>query len=69
MAWEKKASLGNAKVSSITSRQGEFGGGDININSPITIHQQPGQDAEELAAIVAMRIGEVVAARKASQIM
>jgi len=41
----------------------------MEVTNNITIHQQPGQDAEELAAIVAMRIGEVVAARKASQIM
>ena len=39
----------------------------INVSAPITIHQQPGQDAEELASMVAMKIGEAVAqARSAS---
>lgn len=42
------------------------GGGPVNVNSPITIHQQPGQNAEELAAIVAMKIGDAVAEAKAS---
>jgi hypothetical protein len=37
------------------------------VTNHISIVQQPGQDAEELAAIVAMRIGEAVAeARSAS---
>jgi hypothetical protein len=68
MAWEQKATLGNVSVASITARQGEFGGsGEININAPISITQQPGQDADELASIVALRIGEAVAqARSAS---
>lgn len=34
----------------------------------ITIVQQPGQDAEELAAIVAMKIGEAVAERRSASI-
>jgi hypothetical protein len=39
----------------------------ISVSAPITIHQQPGQDAEELASMVAMKIGEAVAqARSAS---
>jgi hypothetical protein len=67
--WENKATLGNVKVSSITARQGEFGNGaSVSINAPITIHQQPGQDSEELAAIVAMKIGDAVAQARASSI-
>jgi type II secretory pathway component PulM len=42
-------------------------GGSGHVTNHISIVQQPGQDAEELAAIVAMRIGEAVAeARSAS---
>jgi hypothetical protein len=68
LAWEKKASLGNVKLSSITSRQGEFNsGGDINITAPITINQQPGQDAEALASMVAIKLSEAInQARSAS---
>jgi hypothetical protein len=41
--------------------------GSSHVTNHISIVQQPGQDAEELAAIVAMRIGEAVAeARSAS---
>jgi hypothetical protein len=34
---------------------------EINVNAPISITQQPGQSAEELASIVAILIGEAVA--------
>ena len=48
-------------------RTSSAGGAPINITSPITINQQPGQDADELASIVALKIGEAVAdARSAS---
>jgi hypothetical protein len=39
----------------------------IRVSAPITIHQQPGQDSDELASMVAMKIGDAVAqARSAS---
>ena len=57
------------RVGSITgnSREG-FGGGSVNVTAPITIHQQPHQDSEELASIVALRIGEAVAEARAASI-
>jgi hypothetical protein len=42
--------------------------GPINITSPITINQQPGQDADALATIVAMKIGEAVADARAASL-
>jgi hypothetical protein len=68
MSWERSMVPGSVKVGSVTSNSSEgFGGGPITINAPITIHQQPGQDADDLAAIVAMKIGEAVSqARSAS---
>jgi hypothetical protein len=50
--WEKKATMGNVKVSSITANSGEgFGGRSVNVGG-ITINQMPGQSSEELAAAV-----------------
>ena len=68
MNWEKSMVPSSVKVGSVTSNSSEgFGGGPITINAPITIHQQPGQDSDELASIVAMKLGEAVAqARSAS---
>jgi hypothetical protein len=40
----------------------------ISVSAPITIHQQPGQDAEELASMVAMKIGEAVADARAASV-
>jgi hypothetical protein len=48
-------------------RSSTSGTAPINITAPITINQQPGQDADELASIVALKIGDAVAqARSAS---
>lgn len=44
------------------------GGGPVTVNAPVTIHQQPGQDAEELASIVAIKIGEAVAQARSSSV-
>ena len=57
--WEKRATLGNVKVSSITARQGEFGGGGgATINGGINVSVQAGdvRNPQELAAIVANEI-------------
>ena len=51
-----------------TSNSVGAGTGDIAINSPITIYQQPGQSTDELASIVAVKIGEAVADARASSI-
>jgi hypothetical protein len=59
MAWERKMMPPSAKVASFTANTSE-GFGHSTINAPITIYQQPNQDPEELASMVAMRIGMVV---------
>jgi len=58
-AWERKVSPAFSKVSSITSNSSE-GFGSTTLNAPITIYQQPYQDSEELATLVAMRISMVI---------
>jgi len=66
-AWEKSMVSGSVKVGSVTGNSAEGFGGGTNVTNNITINQQPGQDANELAAIVAIKIGEAVAdARSAS---
>ena len=65
-AWENKATLGNVKVSSITSNSSEGMGGGVMVNAPITIHQQPGQNAEQLASIVAMELANAVRQARSS---
>ena len=47
---------------------GSMASAPININAPITINQQPGQDADQLASIVALKIGEAVADARAASI-
>jgi hypothetical protein len=47
---------------------GSLAAAPININAPITINQQPGQDADQLASIVALKIGEAVADARAATI-
>jgi hypothetical protein len=66
--WEKSMTPSSVKVGSVTTNSSEgFGGGPITINAPVTIHQQPNQNAEDLAALVAIKIGEAVTqARSAS---
>lgn len=65
-AWENKATLGNVKVSSITSNSSEGMGGGVTVSAPITIHQQPGQNAEQLASIVAMELANAVRQARSS---
>lgn len=65
-AWENKATLGNVKVSSITSNSSEGMGGGVTVHAPITIHQQPGQNAEQLASIVAMELANAVRQARSS---
>jgi len=59
MAWERKMMPPSAKVASFTANTSE-GFGHSTINAPITIYQQPNQDSEEIASLVAMRIGMVI---------
>jgi hypothetical protein len=68
-AWENSMVKGSVKVGSVTANSGEgFGGGPVNVTNNISISQQPGQSADELAAIVAMKIGEAVADARAASI-
>jgi hypothetical protein len=65
--WERSMVTGSVRVASMTGNSREGFGGGSPVTNNITIHQQPGQDAEELASMVAMKIGEAVAqARSAS---
>jgi len=50
----------------VSSASGSYS--DVAINAPITINQQPGQNADELASIVAMKIGEAMADARASSL-
>jgi len=59
IAWEKKMMPSTARVSSVTTNSSE-GFGSYTLNSPITIYQQPGQDPEELANIVATRLNMAI---------
>jgi hypothetical protein len=66
MAWENKATLGNVKVSSITSNSSEGMGGGVTVNAPITINQQPGQNSEQLASLVAMELASAIRQARSS---
>lgn len=58
IAWERSMVPGSARVASVTTNSNEMLGGYVN--APITIYQQPGQDAEELATIVVTRLSMAV---------
>lgn len=64
--WERKATLGNVRVSSITSNSSEGFGGNMSVNAPITIHQQPGQSSEHLASLVAMELTNAIRQARSS---
>jgi hypothetical protein len=51
-SWERKMAPSNAQIRSITANSSEKFGGTINNHNQITINQQPGQNAEQLATIV-----------------
>ena len=59
-----------SRVTVPTQPYANQGGGptEITVNAPITITQQPGQSADELASIVALKIGEAVAEARAASI-
>jgi hypothetical protein len=59
IAWERKMMPTSARVSSVTTNSSE-GFGSYTLNSPITIYQQPGQDPEELANLVATRLSMAI---------
>lgn len=58
-AWERKMMPTSAKVASVTTNSSE-GFGSYTLHSPITIYQQPNQDSEELANMVAIRLSMAI---------
>jgi hypothetical protein len=68
--FERSMVPSSVRVGSITGNSAEgFGGGPTNVTNNITIQQQPGQDADQLAMIVAQKIGEAVADARAASIL
>ena len=59
-AWERKMIPTYLKVRTVTTNSGESGFGSASIHAPITIYQQPNQDSEQLASMVAIRIGMAI---------
>jgi hypothetical protein len=59
-AWEGKMAPSYASISTVTANSSEGFGGSTTLNAPITIYQQPNQDPEELASLVAMRLSMVI---------
>ena len=60
--WESMMAPKSPIVSSVRARANEMqgGGGTTTVNAPITINAQPGQDADELAAIVAQKLTQAI---------
>lgn len=58
--WEKKMAPSNSAIATVTTNSSERFGAQRTLNAPITIYQQPNQDPEELAAIVAMRLSMAI---------
>jgi hypothetical protein len=58
----------SVKVASITGNSAEGFGGQPSFTNNITIHQQPGQDADYLAAVVVQKMGEWVSDARSSSI-
>ena len=67
--FEKSMVPSSVKVGSITGNSAEGFGGSTSVTNNITIQQQPGQNADELAMIVAQKIGEAVADARAASIL
>jgi hypothetical protein len=68
MRYEKAMAPSGAKIASITANSSEGIGGTTTMNNHITITQQPGQDSEELAAVVLQYLGNWVSDARASSI-
>jgi hypothetical protein len=64
--WERSMVPGSVKVSSVTGNSAEgFGDTVVNVGG-VTVHAGNVQDADELASIVAIKIGEAVATARAA---
>jgi hypothetical protein len=59
--WESMMAGKNPIVGSVRAQSREMkGGGTMTVNAPITIHQQPGQDSDQLASLVAIKLTQAV---------
>jgi hypothetical protein len=59
--WESMMAGKNPIVGSVRAQANEMrGGGSMTVNAPITIHQQPGQDSDQLASLVAIKLTQAV---------
>jgi len=59
--WESMMAGKNPIVSSVRAQANEVrGGGTMTVNAPITINQQPGQDSDQLASLVAIKLTQAV---------
>lgn len=59
-AWEASMAPNEPIISSVRATASEVGRGSVTINAPITIYQQPGQDAEQVAKLAAIKIAMAV---------
>lgn len=66
--WERSMVSGSVRVGSVTGNSAEGFGTGANVVNNITINQQPGQDADELASIVAIKISEAVSDARAASL-
>ena len=66
----RKFGTGSVNTNGMGGGSGSGGGGGdkISINSPVNIYPQRGQSADEIASLVAVKIGEAVADARASSI-
>ena len=58
--WESMMAGKSPIVSSVRAQAHEMKGGTMTVNAPITIHQQPGQDSDQLASLVAIKLTQAV---------
>jgi hypothetical protein len=59
--WESMMAGKNPIIGSVRAQSREMkGGGTMTVNAPITIHQQPGQDSDQLASLVAIKLTQAV---------
>lgn len=59
--WESMMAGKNPIVGSVRAQANEMrGGGSMTVNAPITINAQPGQDTDQLASLVAIKLTQAV---------
>jgi hypothetical protein len=58
--WESMMAGKNPIVSSVRAQANEVGGGAMTVNAPITINAQPGQNTDQLASLVAIKLTQAI---------